>query len=138
MILNLTQHPATPEQLAAGVRDLNQERQALQELLTFDTLPTLADLEDRADAISLLARREFDRAPFEAVMIGGDPFFMIPLEAALTGDPALPTSDPQTYHPEVLYAFSRRESIEQPQPDGSVKKVNIFRHAGFVQARRTS
>ena len=25
-----------------------------------------------------------------------------------------------------------RESAEQVQPDGSVRKVNIFRHAGFV------
>jgi hypothetical protein len=32
-----------------------------------------------------------------------------------------------------LYAFSRREVQEEPQPDGSVKKVSVFRHVGFVQ-----
>ena len=31
-----------------------------------------------------------------------------------------------------LYAFSRRESVEEWQPDGSVRKINIFRHDGFV------
>jgi len=35
---------------------------------------------------------------------------------------------------EPVYAFSVRESIEQTQPDGSVRKVNVFRHAGFVDA----
>ena len=33
----------------------------------------------------------------------------------------------------AVYAFSVRESVEQPQPDGSVRKVNVFRHVGFVQ-----
>ena len=32
-----------------------------------------------------------------------------------------------------VYAFSKRESEEIPQPDGSVKKVQEFRHTGFVE-----
>jgi hypothetical protein len=31
-----------------------------------------------------------------------------------------------------LYAFSVRESVEQALADGSVRKVNVFRHAGFI------
>ena len=32
-----------------------------------------------------------------------------------------------------LYAFSVRESADQTQPDGSVRKVAVFRHVGFVE-----
>ena len=32
-----------------------------------------------------------------------------------------------------VYAFSKRESEEIPQPDGSVRKVQVFRHCGFVE-----
>jgi len=31
-----------------------------------------------------------------------------------------------------VFAFSKRESVDQPQPDGSVRKVAVFRHIGFV------
>ena len=33
-----------------------------------------------------------------------------------------------------VYAFSQRVSVEQQQPDGSVRKTNVFRHIGFVGA----
>ena len=40
MIFNLTQHPATPEQLAAEVFDPTPEQRAeIVQLLTFDELP---------------------------------------------------------------------------------------------------
>lgn len=29
------------------------------------------------------------------------------------------------------YAYSERVSVEEPQPDGSVVKKNVFRHKGF-------
>ncbi len=32
----------------------------------------------------------------------------------------------------VLYSFTKKESTEAVQPDGSVKKVAIFRHVGWV------
>lgn len=45
MILNLTQHRATKEQLEAGVVDLDENRfAALKRLLTFEVLPTAAGL----------------------------------------------------------------------------------------------
>lgn len=34
----------------------------------------------------------------------------------------------------VLYAFSERVSEDIPQEDGSVKKVSVFKHKGFMQA----
>lgn len=33
----------------------------------------------------------------------------------------------------VYYAYSERVSVEEPQPDGSVVKKNIFKHKGFYQ-----
>ena len=54
-------------------------------------------------------------------MIGGAPWLMSSIENALRDHRITP-----------IYAFSVRESAEQVQPDGSVRKVNIFRHAGFV------
>ena len=125
MIVNLTQHPATPEQVAAGVVDLAPARRAdLVELLTFDEIPERSDMLERAHAIAELHWRESDVAedgPVHAAMIGGAPFFMASLECVLRESGITP-----------LYAFSRRESVEETQPDGSVRKINVFRHAGFV------
>jgi hypothetical protein len=131
MILNLTQHPATPEQVAAGVVDLegkNLER--LKELLTFDSIEVAKNYRfDRARQLADLVSRiklgdedslnEDGTAIF--VMIGGAPYLMAPLENVLMKDNRVP-----------VYAFSVRESVEQIQSDGSVVKSNIFRHGGFV------
>lgn len=124
MILNITQHPATPEQIAAGVVDLPAEnRSALCALLTFDALPTRTEIEDAAEAIALIADDHLPESGDHQAMIGGAPWLMAPLESALREQRIKP-----------VYAFSRRESVEQTQPDGSVRKVNVFRHAGFVSA----
>ena len=34
----------------------------------------------------------------------------------------------------ILYAFSKRESVDLPQPDGSIRKVAVFRHEGWKWA----
>ncbi len=128
MIINLTQHQATAEQIAAGVIDLPPaEREALTALLTFDTLPTRQEIEDRAADIAELAAYngiccdDGDDSFVDAAMIGGAPYLMPALDATLRAADITP-----------LYAFSVRESVEQTQADGSVRKVNVFRHAGFV------
>ena len=54
-------------------------------------------------------------------MIGGAPFFMGALEAALYRRDLTP-----------LYAFSRREVVEKATDDGAVTKTAVFRHEGFV------
>lgn len=127
MILNLTQHKATPEQLAAGVVDVPaDELPRLQGLLTFDTLPSAVEIEKRANDIALFAHSIIRRKSpqrVNAVMIGGAPFLMAPLERALS-----------YARLNILYAFSRRESIEKLLPDGGVRKEQVFRHAGFVWA----
>ena len=130
MIINLTQHPATPEQLAAGVVDLPMGHRALlSQSLTVDVLPTRKEIADRCANIAALAVHNGlagddgdDPHPVSA-MIGGALWMMAELERALR-DMGVP----------AVYAFSVRESVEQPQPDGSVRKVNVFRHAGFVDA----
>jgi hypothetical protein len=116
-ILNLTQHTATAEQIAAGVVE-SDKKSLVQMYLTFDELPSRRFLMQRAEKLAAMARH----SGCEAAMIGGAPFFMAPLEAALAAQNIT-----------VLYAFSKRESVEEMQPDGSVKKTQVFRHAGFVE-----
>lgn len=122
MIINLTQHAATADQIAAGVRDLTgTDRDQVIAALNFETLPTAADLADRAGTIALVAML----AGATKAMIGGAPYFMAPLESALRSAGITP-----------VYAFSQRESSEDVQPDGSVRKVNFFRHCGFVEVSK--
>lgn len=118
-ILNLTQHPATPEQIEAGVVDLTGENLAqLKTLLTFVGLPTGELVSDRAYDIAKIARD----SDCDAVMIGGAPFLMPALQMALQRSPAIT----------VLYAFSERVSHEK-LVDGKVVKTQVFKHAGFVE-----
>jgi len=99
-IANLTQHHATAEQISDGVVDL-RDRSVVQRLLTFETTPTRNDLEERAAALANLARDQ----GFTKAMIGGAPYLMAPLEAALRRVGIKP-----------LYAFSVRESVDEPLP----------------------
>lgn len=117
-IINLTQHPATPEQRAAGVVDFDEPHLSrLRMLLTFDDLPDENQVYDRSVAIAEMA----ESSGCSYAMLGGAPFLMAPLEREVAHRSMEP-----------LYAFSRRESVEEAQPDGSVRKINVFRHAGFV------
>ena len=135
-ILNLTQHDPTPEQIEAGIVGGQHDTVGLREfrsLLTFDTLPTPLEVRQRAEQIAQYARSAYTihdyggdsgyvvNEPFSRAMIGGAPFLMAPLEDALRRVGIVP-----------LYAFSNRESVEQVQPDGSVRKTAVFRHVGFV------
>ena len=123
-VLNLTQHAATAEQVAAGVVDLEPEaREALQALLTFSSLPSREEIEQRAEDIAALAALHAESEAGIALhgMIGGAPFLMAPLERALAAQGIEP-----------VYAFSTRVSAEETQPDGSIRKTQVFRHLGFV------
>lgn len=117
-LLNLTQHVATPDQAAAGVIE-PADKVLVQALITFDELPDQIRLKAYAQTLAQMARQD----GFDSVMIGGAPFFMPVLQAAL-----------QEREIKVLYAFSVRESRDEKLPDGSVKKTQVFRHAGFVEA----
>lgn len=120
-IINLTQHLATEDQIAAGVVDLNDEdREELVRLLTFTSPPSAVDIEKRAWAIVRLATK-IDPRP-TAAMVGGAPYLMAPLEMALFAAGF-----------SLRYAFSERRSIERTEPDGSVRKEAVFVHAGWVE-----
>lgn len=116
-IYNLTQHPASPDQLSAGVIDPSTEVKAqLVALITFDEIPSQEQLLDRAREVSRLIPVEFNRA-----MIGGAPFFQSVLEYVLRQKGIVP-----------LHAFSKREVVETTNADGKVVKTAVFRHLGFV------
>lgn len=131
-ILNLTQHKATMEQIKAGVVDLPSDVSPIvRNLLTFDDIPSPLTLIERAEAIAAIAAecasgedREDGEGFALSAMIGGAPFFMAPLERALLDAGITP-----------VYAFSVRDSIEQPDGNGGVRKVNVFKHVGFVEIK---
>lgn len=116
-ILNLTQHNATPEQLAAGVFEPKQ-KEFVKKLLTFDEIPTRDELMKRAITLSAVAWE----SKADGALIGGAPYLTGFLERELKRTGIKP-----------VYAFTKREVLEFPQPDGSVKKVAVFRHLGFVE-----
>lgn len=55
-------------------------------------------------------------------MIGGAPYFMVPLEKMIISIGLQP-----------LYAFSERRSKDILQEDGTVVKSTVFEHVGFVK-----
>ncbi len=129
LIINLTQHAATPDQIDDGVRNLApDELSALRGALTFDELPSAEEISARAEFIANLAvcngLGEDGDDPFpDAAMIGGAPYLMSALERELTVIGIKP-----------VYAFSIRESQEVDIGDGVIEKRAVFRHAGFVDA----
>mgnify|MGYP000849113700 FL=1 len=130
MILNLTQHVITDEQKAQLVVEPRMTKAKIQKLLTFEEIPTREEIEARAKELARIATSEAsmyagdtdNRIWITRVMIGGAPYLMSALEKALRESGFTP-----------VYAFSKRESEEIPQPDGSVRKIAVFRHIGFVE-----
>jgi hypothetical protein len=118
MILNLTQHEATVEQCAQGVAEPNNKSE-VQALLTFSEIPSARLIAERADRLARVAVE----AGYGAAMIGGATFLMAPLERALARAGV-----------RALHAFTLRESLEVERPDGGVRRVQVFRHLGFVGA----
>ena len=122
-IVNLTQHAPTAEQIAAGVvPNKSGDQEALGRMLTFNELPTKKEVMQRAvDLYDLGAQigREIGSTTF---MIGGAPWLMADLEYVILTDGA-----------KYVYAFSARESVETHNADGSVNKIQVFRHKGFIE-----
>ncbi len=115
-IINLTQHVGTPEQ---GVEELDEDlRKEVVGLITFDEVPSQLEMHERARRIADIAVS----TGANSAMIGGAPFFQRYMEEELCEAGIEP-----------VYAFSRRESIDTVQPDGSVRKTVVFRHDGFVR-----
>ena len=145
MIINLTQHKATPEQLDAGVVDLpDSYRTRVIEALTFDEIPDGTEIAYRVNAIAFIVscyilgrlcptdsfkditkkwgdnniEDENVKVFNHSFMIGGAPFLMSTLEEELS------------YLGTVLYAFSKRVSMD----GANGEKVSKFKHIGFVKA----
>ena len=122
IILNLTQHVGTPEQ---GVVE-PENKTLVQEFLTFSSLPTQPEMDDRASNLAAIAcyhrgcSHAGDHEQWSA-MIAGAPYFMSTLERALIAVGVTP-----------VYAFSTRESVEQVI-DGKTVKTSVFSHQGFVE-----
>lgn len=117
-MLNLTQHTATADQIRAGVFEPSAtDKKTIQGLLTFDNLPTSAQIKAAAERLAEIATR----CGAKSAMIGGAPWLSRPLEDALLVRGIKPA-----------YAFSARVSQEEHLPDGSVRKVQVFVHQGFV------
>lgn len=123
MIFNFTQHTATPDQVNAGVVDLTgEELNRLKSLLTFNKMPTRNEIEDVAENLAKLADEVVEKLGYpKGIMIGGAPYLMPYLTHYLNG-----------YGFDVYFAFSERVSKEVHNADGSVSKVNEFKHSGFV------
>jgi len=118
-IINLTQHNPTPEQIAQGVVEPDSvNKKQIADLLTFNHLPTIYEIKDRARKIAEIA----SNFEFEFALIGGAPYLMSSLERELKARGIIP-----------LYSFSVRRVVENLGADGRVTKTSIFEHAGFVE-----
>jgi len=120
MILNLTQHEPTPEQVADGV---GQPIPEVVAFLTFETLPDMAEVESRAKHIAWLAAKAAGNAPSVRAMIGGAPYLMRPLEQALRCHGIRP-----------IYSYLEQVCWETDLQCGSVELKRVFRHSGWVVA----
>ena len=124
IIINLTQHAATPDQVAQGVVDLPDSLQHIAKgLLTFVQLPTADQVMQRAVALTKLISNQYPYYDVDAVMIGGAPYLMAPLVSQLM----------QSGY-QAVFAYTDRVSVDVVQPDGTTKKTAIFKHMGFVNA----
>ena len=130
-IVNLTQHPATQEQIADGVFDLTGDKFIeLKALLTFSTRPDGREIHLRARKIVVLVEDLEGADEIRGAMIGGAPYLMSRLEVAF--DNAAGGVLPWDF--QVLHSFTERVVEETILPDGTVKKTAMFKHQGFVEA----
>lgn len=119
MIINLTQHESSVEQKRAGVVDLHDNDLAeLKRLLTFTTLPSIADVVKRALKIVKIA----EQLGANEAMIAGAPYLIVVLQQELEAVGIRP-----------LHSFTERISTEAVDSDNTVIKTSKFLHKGFVR-----
>lgn len=119
VIINLTNHTPTPDQVVAGVVDVpNDLREQIKALITFNELPDRDEIQQRAKALAELV----EDMGFTTAMIGGAGYLMPALVESLKKRNIRP-----------LFAFTKRIVVENEQDDGSIKKTVIFRFEGFVE-----
>lgn len=128
-ILNLTQHKATPDQVAAGVIDLSDDDRAiLSRLLTMraedfqfeddgdEYFPRYHPKKEIIDAKINQIITIAQKYHCEAAMVGGMPYLIYVLKDHLRRKNIIPCE-----------AFSERVSVDGP--DG--KKTSVFKHLFF-------
>lgn len=119
IIINLTQHNLTKEQLQGAAEVGNDVRDEVIKLITFSGLPTAGEIKGNASRLAEICR---DMHASHAV-IGGAPYFMGPLEQALRRVGVTP-----------LYAFTERVAVEVTDPvTGEVTKTSKFNFAGWIE-----
>ena len=125
-MLNLTQHPATPAQIEAGVVEPASAIKAkIVKLLNFEGILTPAEIAGRAAKLAAIAAE----SGAKTAMIGGALCLMGAGALYLMGALENALRERGVHH---LYAFSIRESVEAVQPDGSVVKTTVLKHGGFA------
>jgi len=83
-VLNLTEYPATNEQLAVGMFDLHPKHQEkLKQLLTFSERPPAIEVAVNVELTADLAADVAEAAGCRRVMIDGPAFMLPALERAL-------------------------------------------------------
>ena len=116
--LNLTQHPATVEQITAGVVEPSPElKEMIRKLLTFEENPDSSTIIEKAMILADIA----DEHGYAKAMIGGAGFLMAALEYHLNKRGVVP-----------CYSFSKRVSEEWTDEDGNILKKSTFKHIGFT------
>lgn len=115
MILNLTHHHATNEQLKEGVVEPT-DKKLVQSLLIFDEKPDMDEIYSRSTTLGDIAK--FSGAT--KAMIGGAPYLMGALEAALKQRGIIP-----------CYSFYKKIKTTNYGSRGESKGY-IFKHEGFI------
>lgn len=119
ILINLTQHNLTPDQLQGAVEVGTDIRDEVVKLITFSGLPAAGEIKGNASRLAEICR---DMHASHAV-IGGAPYFMGPLEQALRKAGIVP-----------LYAFTERVAVEVTNPEtGEVTKTSKFNFAGWIE-----
>ena len=115
-IINLTQHIATQDQEDEGVFE-PENKQVVQDLITFTSLPTKEDMIDRAKKLAEIALQS--KANF--AMVGGAAYFVPTLENELRAVGIKP-----------IHSFTQRVSEDRLMPDGATQKSSVFKHTGWI------
>lgn len=125
IVINVTQHPITNDQLNdlenrfKEVAVINSEGDMFKKDLTFMTIPSAEELTKRAKKIA----NDAHIMGVSYAIVAGAPYFMSALEKELFRLDIMP-----------MYSFSERVSQETTETDGTVRKVNVFKHVGFIEA----
>lgn len=163
-IINLTQHSATADQVAAGVLDVTDQT-LLSQLLTINIggLNGFANISRpvQEETLRYRAREILNafvlpeiarvvREHFQSLLENEDQPFEWSNVRALNARNDLPVVQCMVggFHPlmavlipmlrahgaEPLVALSDRVTVEETLPDGTVKKTQVFKHLGFYPA----